>query len=471
MGYDEGVVRRLFGGTTLVSAELPGLLRAYEDECGSSMIPPELVDQIESFAAENADLEIGYDAFMDLVRSLHESVDSEPSDEDDLFDNSAIVDGTTPDTTFESETHQSPDEKGLTRNAFSEHDIASIQSPGKSYAVLKRRLEQANDALERLQSGYDALLVARDEQDMIKQNLERKCAGFERSLHETQLQEQANHARIEELESCVEQARAACNVQKRRAEHANAELSESRHLVSELERRLDEQKEDTCRLKNQCNSYSSETSNLQDTCAAQRTAITKLEETVETLERSHAALEQLQTEYATFHAMHAELEDEFETMRRRSTPCVLAMELPKRRSRSVSAPPLTKWQDDAKKPMTDDSEDDAHHLTSLPPSSASCGTLVVATNQSETLSPASKNVESAVTHARIPLFTANAWQWLTPLGLVLIGMWAGIWVFYIALHSASLSRARWAEANLLNDPWALPGGPGGDFATRFQALS
>ena len=468
MGFDEGVVRRLFGRTALESVKMPQVLRAYEEECGVPMMAPELLHQVEAFASENAHLDIDCDAFIAMVRALHDTADSDVSDTDDLLDNSLCTDAdpASPDTTFESVSHEAPKTKGLPRTAFSERDIASMRGEDERRSVLIRKLAQVNDVLERLQSEHDAVIATKDEQATAKQALERQCASLQRDLQKAHAHDQASTARAAELTTCLSEVQAQCQTHKRRIERVQAELAVKQHVAVALEHQLEEQGKEMTQLREQVNAAQADAATLQDTCLAQRTAIAKLEDTIDTLEKSLAAVEQLQSEYAAFHAMHAELENEVAALRREESTWSLAWELPTRRARSQSAPPLTRWQ------RRDESEKEPMEMTSgempRPPVLATAQDVVLATTNERagldstqkagptaTLSPASRHV-----------LVASLLRRSLPVGLVLLGVWLGIWLYFLVLRRTAMSLTHWSEVNRLPDPLVFPGLSDGWFAVH-----
>ena len=468
MGFDEGVVRRLFGRTALESAELPQVLRAYEDECGVPMMAPDLRHQVEAFASENAHLDIDCDAFIAMVRALHDNADSDVSDTDDLLDNSLCTDtdAASPDTTFESVSHGTPKTKGLPRTAFSERDIASMRGEDERRSVLIRKLAQVNDVLERLQSEHDAVVATKDEQATAKQALERQCASLQRDLQRAHAHDQASTARAVELTTCLTEAQAECQTHKRRIERVQAELAVKQHVAVALEHQLEEQCQEMARMREKVDAAQADAAALQDTCAAQRMAIAKLEETIDTLEKSLAAVEQLQSEYAAFHAMHAELENEVAALRREESTWSLAWELPTRRARSQSAPPLTRWQ------RRDESEGGHMEATSeetqeAPSSTTAQDLVLAATNERAGLDSTPKASPTAtLPPASRHALTALIRRWSLPVGLVLLGVWLGIWLYFLVLRRAAMSLTHWSEANRLPDPLVFPGFVDGLFAVH-----
>lgn len=88
---------------------------------------------------------------------------------------------------------------------------------------------------------------------------------------------------------------------------------------------------------------------------------------------------------------------------------------------------------------------------------------------------ASTSVPFSAQHESLPAFGARS-KWPSPLpahsfayGLFLVvGIWLGMWMYSLALRRASPLHACWAEANLLHDPLALPGTPGGEASLWFD---
>ncbi|WFD42077.1 hypothetical protein MPSI1_000715 [Malassezia psittaci] len=455
MGLDESVVRRLFKGRALKAAKLPEVLQTYQDVSGAMIMSHELVDQVETFARENAEIEIDCDAFLSMLRALHEN-DSDHSREDwdSMLDNSFHAGSLTPDTTFEMDIHSSPKTKGIPRSAFSERDIASIRGnddrQDERRSVLIRKLAQVNDALERLQAEHDALIVSKDDQEKTQISLERQCKQLRRELHDASTQEQSQVAEINLLRTQLTESEAKTQLSKRQAALSKTELEAKRQVILALENRAEEQEEEVVQWRKRCEHQINETNDLIETCATQRSAINKLEQTIETIEQTHAATERLRSQYAAFHAMcsalNCESDERLEAMRPLQ-PQSSTRDSLRYRPRSYSDSCISRQSEK----RTEAYQAKLLDWTQPPPPSTSNEIPPTATNKIGT--PISmQNTHtfdqvSASSHAP----DASAWYWLLPIGLVLLGIWAGIWVHWLALQFSTASL-RWVQANTPNDP-------------------
>ncbi|WFC97993.1 hypothetical protein MYAM1_000714 [Malassezia yamatoensis] len=461
MGLDESVVRRLFKGRALKAAKLPEVLQTYQDVSGAMIMSHELVDQVETFARENAEIEIDCDAFLSMLRSLHEN-DSDRSREDldSMLDNSFHGGSITPDTTFEMDIHSSPKTKGIPRSAFSERDIASIRAHDDRHderrSVLIRKLAQVNDALERLQAEHDALIVLKDEQEKTQLSLQKQDKQLRRELHDASTREQSQTAEIHLLRTQLTESEAKSQLSKRQAALSKTELEAKQEVILALENRAEEQEEEVVQWRKRCQHQINETNDLIETCTTQRSAINKLEQTIETIEQTHAATERLRSQYTAFHAMcsalNCETDKRLEAMRP-TRPQSSTRDSLRYRPRSNSDSCLHI----SRKPERSTEAYQPRLVAWTKPSSASPSNEIPANVTNKIGTPISMQNEhsfdlvSASSHAH----DASAWYWLLPIGLVLLGIWAGIWAHWLALQFSTASPLHWIQANTPNDPVLL----------------
>lgn len=102
------------------------------------------------------------------------------------------------------------------------------------------------------------------------------------------------------------------------------------------------------------------------------------------------------------------------------------------------------------------------------PSSTTAQDLVLAaTNERAGLDSTPKASPTAtLPPASRHALTALIRRWSLPVGLVLLGVWLGIWLYFLVLRRAAMSLTHWSEANRLPDPLVFPGFVDGLFAVH-----